>query len=497
MSTTGLAGALRAARGGGVRTRPEHVVLAVFLLLVAPVYLLLPADGLWRPSLYWTVLAASVAALVVAVSRSPWRRRWTLVVLAQFGFIAGEAVSAVAQLSHERFVLPVSADAAFVTADLLLLAGVLRLTRPPWRVSRGVLVDTLVVAVSVGTLLVLFALLPALDGARGAAATLTAAFFPLFDIAVVVLLARTAGWSGHRPRAYWFLAAALAGTVVADLSYALWVAGTGSYLPPAAVELCWLSFYVLCAAAAVSRSAVALGSAPAGRDTGQLRLPVLGVAAVALPLASLADELLDLGAHDHGPWLQAGTVVVVLLVLVRLSGLLRAVQAQRSEVERLAETDPLTGLPNRRAWDAAVARAFVAARAAGTPMTVAIVDLDRFKQYNDAHGHDGGDDLLREAARAWGGSLPGAFLARWGGEEFTVLLACGAQEAVQRLAAVHRGVPDGQTCSIGVATWDGAEVPMATLARADQALYRAKRTGRDRTVVAPDRAEALAAEVGG
>ncbi len=479
-----------------MRTRPEHVVLAVYLLLVAPVYLLLPADGLWRRSLYWTVLVASVAALVVAVSRSPWRRRWTLVVLAQFGFIAGEAVSAVAQLSHDRFVPPVPGEVAFVVADVLLLAGVLRLTRPPWRVSRGVLVDTLVVAVSVGTLLVLFNLLPAVEGTRGAD-RVTAAFFPLFDIAVVVLLARTAGWSGHRPRAYWFLAAALAGTVVADLSYALWTAATGSYVPPAAVELCWLSFYVLCAAAAVSRSAVALGSAPAGRDTGQLRLPVLGVAAVALPLASLADELLDLGGYDHGPWLQAGTVVVVLLVLVRLSGLLRAVQAQRSEVERLAETDPLTGLPNRRAWDATVARAFVAARAAGTPMTVAIVDLDRFKQYNDAHGHDGGDDLLREAARAWTGSLPGAFLARWGGEEFTVLLACGAQEAVQRLAAVHRGVPDGQTCSIGVATWDGAEVPMAVLARADQALYRAKRTGRDRTVVAPDRAEALPAEVGG
>jgi diguanylate cyclase (GGDEF)-like protein len=194
--------------------------------------------------------------------------------------------------------------------------------------------------------------------------------------------------------------------------------------------------------------------------------------------------------HSDGPertsllLLAVGSVVVLGLLLARVWDLLRVVRTQAAVVERLADTDPLTGLPNRRAWDAQVSRSFVAARNTGAPVSVAIVDLDHFKKYNDAHGHDGGDALLVEAAMAWRAALPGAFIARWGGEEFTVLLVgASAEQAAARLRAVHTSVPADQTCSIGVAQWDGSEVPPAALARADKALYRAKDGGRDRTVV--------------
>nr|WP_246315061.1 GGDEF domain-containing protein [Kineococcus aurantiacus] len=212
-------------------------------------------------------------------------------------------------------------------------------------------------------------------------------------------------------------------------------------------------------------------------------MPLLAAAALLPPVVTVADHVVP-GAGDHGLALGFVSLVVVALVLLRVGDLLRIARGQAAVVERLADTDPLTGLPNRRAWDAQVARSFVAAHASGAAVAVAIVDLDRFKAFNDAHGHDGGDALLVAAASAWREALPGAFLARWGGEEFTVLLVgASAEEAAVRLHAVHAAVPHGQTCSIGVAQWDGSEVPPAALARADRALYRAKADGRDRTVV--------------
>ncbi len=153
---------------------------------------------------------------------------------------------------------------------------------------------------------------------------------------------------------------------------------------------------------------------------------------------------------------------------------------------RMARTDDLTGLPNRRAWDQEMVRELARAKRSEAPLTVAMVDLDFFKAYNDAHGHQGGDRLLKEAAGAWRGVLRETdILARYGGEEFAIALpGCPLAEAeklVERLRAV---TPAGESCSAGVATWDGNEPAEALLGRADQALYEAKQSGRDRTVTA-------------
>jgi diguanylate cyclase (GGDEF)-like protein len=150
----------------------------------------------------------------------------------------------------------------------------------------------------------------------------------------------------------------------------------------------------------------------------------------------------------------------------------------------MAATDPLTGLPNRRILDAELEHALATDDGAG--VCVAMLDLDHFKRFNDVHGHQAGDRLLKEAAAAWRGHLrPGDVLARWGGEEFALLLpACdadGAQLVVERLRAA---LPGGQTCSAGIAEWDRAESLGALLHRADNALYAAKRDGRNRSSVA-------------
>lgn len=147
-----------------------------------------------------------------------------------------------------------------------------------------------------------------------------------------------------------------------------------------------------------------------------------------------------------------------------------------------AVTDPLTGLPNRRAWDAQLAPAIEARQ----PIAVAIFDLDRFKQFNDAHGHPAGDRLLKETAAAWRDELrAGDLLARLGGEEFGLLLCgCDIPTAVQVTERLRSRVSGGQTCSAGVAVLRPGDDAETLVARADQALYAAKAKGRDRICVA-------------
>lgn len=155
-------------------------------------------------------------------------------------------------------------------------------------------------------------------------------------------------------------------------------------------------------------------------------------------------------------------------------------------LDRAARTDPLTGLYNRRVWDEALADELRRAARTGRPLSLAVLDLDRFKDYNDTHGHQAGDALLREAAAAWRAEVRATdTIVRYGGEEFAVLLpdtgALAAAALAERLRAV---VPGGETCSIGVAEWEAGQDGAALVARADAALYAAKATGRNRVVTA-------------
>ncbi len=147
----------------------------------------------------------------------------------------------------------------------------------------------------------------------------------------------------------------------------------------------------------------------------------------------------------------------------------------------MASTDALTGLPNRRAWDARLHEALRLPEA----VMLAMFDLDRFKDYNDTHGHLAGDRLLRETATAWREELrSGDFLARIGGEEFALLLpAAAASDAGSVVERLRARVSCGQTCSAGlVARWPG-DSPEMLMARADAALYASKAAGRDRMTV--------------
>lgn len=147
-----------------------------------------------------------------------------------------------------------------------------------------------------------------------------------------------------------------------------------------------------------------------------------------------------------------------------------------------ALTDALTGLPNRRAWE----RQLRQLSDAGQPLAIGMLDLDHFKQFNDAHGHPAGDRLLKETAAAWRGQLrPGDVLARVGGEEFGLLLLdCGEQTATEVVDRLRDHVTHGRTCSAGIAIKGLDEAPDAAVERADAALYEAKARGRNLSALA-------------
>ena len=119
-------------------------------------------------------------------------------------------------------------------------------------------------------------------------------------------------------------------------------------------------------------------------------------------------------------------------------------------------------------------------------LAVAVLDLDHFKSFNDAHGHAAGDALLVACAAAWQGSLrDGDHVLRVGGEEFVVVLpGCGPDMAREILERLRVATPPRTTVSAGIAVWDGDRSAAALLARADAALYAAKDAGRDRMRVA-------------
>ena len=183
-------------------------------------------------------------------------------------------------------------------------------------------------------------------------------------------------------------------------------------------------------------------------------------------------------------------------VSLRLSALIDVLAAEAAvaigradmlgRLEHMARTDDLTGLPNRRHWEYHLPQELARAGREERPLCVAMLDLDYFKAYNDRRGHQAGDRLLREAAASWREALrPYDILARYGGEEFALILpGCSLDDGLLLVERLRSVTPEGESCSAGLAEWDGGEPAETLLGRADAALYRAKRDGRDRTVVA-------------
>ena len=188
--------------------------------------------------------------------------------------------------------------------------------------------------------------------------------------------------------------------------------------------------------------------------------------------------------------LAAGVVIALAIgarAVIRVVRSARESEDRLERLERLASTDDLTGLPNRRRWEEHLPRELGRSLRQDESICVAMLDLDHFKAYNDAHGHQAGDRLLKEAAAAWRAVLrPYDLLARYGGEEFSVILTdARIEDATWITERLRIATPGGISCSVGIAEWNRDEASATLVERADQALYEAKHGGRNRTVAMP------------
>ena len=233
---------------------------------------------------------------------------------------------------------------------------------------------------------------------------------------------------------------------------------TAAYTPVVLLPVIWFAFY---------------------GTRGQLLISVVGLG-VTLAIPSPAFQ--DYPALE--PLAAAFWMGVAGIAGFSINELVRQRERLQAQLGAMARTDALTGLPNRRAWDEALDRELAMANRSSSPVCVAVLDLDHFKEFNDLNGHPAGDTHLKEAAAVWGARLRSTdLIARHGGEEFAVLLtATGARQAQELIESLRACVPSEETVSAGIAEWDGVESAGELLIRADRALYQAKRNGRNRTI---------------
>lgn len=208
----------------------------------------------------------------------------------------------------------------------------------------------------------------------------------------------------------------------------------------------------------------------------------------------------DSGRYPATEWERAILwTAASLIVGFTVQALVQRIREQARRLEEMVRTDELTGMPNRFAWKEFLDEGMKRARYAGDPLSIALLDIDGFEAFSEQRGRELSERLQRICGAVWLREIrPSDLLVHWSGSEFRLALPqTGLSDAVEVAEALRRATPGGQTSSVGVACWDGAESDEELIARADDALRQAKRHGRARTMAATasgflEAAEALA-----
>jgi diguanylate cyclase (GGDEF)-like protein len=445
-----------------------------------------------------TLVVSEVLGLVYA-GVGAWRHRhtlgaigWLLFLTPTFQLLGDLGISYDTLIAHTD-PFPSWIDGVYLSAYVTLTAALqLVIRRRRLGPNPAAVIDTLTITVGVGVLAWCFVIADtAGDSTTTVAARLVGALYPFLDVLLFGAVTRLLISASEHRSPLFFMAGGVLSLFAGDVGYDIAVYGGGRYDS-------WIDAVYLFSALTISSTLwlkdtdrlVDTGEPPAQRLSA-VRLGALAVGGLLAPVTVLVQT------YTGGRHLRAaafGGLLLFVLTLLRMFTIGRALQRQSEQLTRQARTDGLTGLANRRTFDLELERvldrAADAGRTLGTPhaaVSLAILDLDHFKQFNDTHGHGGGDQLLRECAAHWSDGLdrisPGAFLARYGGEEFVIIFPARLPEHAIRVTRQLLAVtPMGQSFSAGVAGWDGAEPARELLTRADDWLYRAKRAGRKRVL---------------
>lgn len=455
------------------------VVAAVTLTVVHA----LVGDG-WRTAVY----AVTAGGALVALLRGLWRRplvarpAWMLLTVGATVAMAGDLVWSL-YIGTSGNAFGTWTDLFYLVSYPLFAAGLWQLTRRRRRADRAVLVDAAILGIAGLVIAWTYLLEPQLaDSSLTTLERAVAVSYPIGDLLVLPLIVRLVFVHGGRIRSHVLLLASMLAMLLLDSAHT--AGALNHWNTHDAWDSLWLLHYGLLAAAMWHPSACKEPPAPAPISRpSQRRLLALALTSLMAPVILLVHEPPETSVG----WVAGiASILLFLLVVRRMALLMEQVDQQARALAVLSHTDPLTGAGNRRALDEALRRELHRVEREGRPLAFALFDFDRFKQFNDLHGHLAGDDLLRDTVAAWQQQLrTGDLLARYGGEEFAVLLpgadVAAASAIVERLRAA---VPGGQTCSAGIAVARPGDDRDRLMRAADDALYAAKAGGRDRTEVA-------------
>ncbi len=460
------------------------------------------------------VMAGMAVVLGIRRHRPAARAAWNRLALGMLTFVVGDAAEAVWSALGHTVMVPSAFDAIYLAGYPLLISGVLGL-RPrgsaaPHRESR---VDATIVCTGALALCWPFLMSPYQhDPHLGLLGRIVAMAYPVMDIAVLFIVLHTLLFSARRRPSDLLVGASMSFMLTSDVILDV-MSLHGGYRAGDLVDAGWLLSYVALAAAALHPSMADQAVASPEQDRRRW-LPIAALAGFAAPGMLLVGSLLH--AHLDVAVLSATTIVLFVLMVVRVAWLFERVNAQHEELQRTASVlresldaqqalrddlahlsfhDPLTGLPNRALLTDRITQALSMSRRQSTTAALCICDLDGFKTVNDSLGHQAGDELLVIAAKRLGSVVRlGDTVARLGGDEFAVLLVDIDDPAIvrsvtERLVAVMReplvvaGRPVTISASVGVAFAGLDKTADQLLGDADAAMYEAKATGRDQTVI--------------
>jgi len=453
------------------------------------------------------VLVAAVAAVLAAVRlRGHQARVWRILAASNLSWLIAEIIWVVQELGlgieppfpgpADFFYLPYYFLLPVVIVLSFRSASVLRQFRA--------LLDACLLGAAFGVLDWRLLIQPQLQEGFDLAVALGVAY-PLLDLVILVLLL-SLGLSGHRrvPASVHVIAASTLITAGTDMVWTYQVLAE-EYTSGGWLDLGWQVqgvLLVLAAAVALRGNERHAEVELRARDLGLL--PALASTACLLVLLAV-----DLTRGTVEPMTAALGLLVISGILLRLwltardkEQVVRALDLALKEQERLAVTDGLTGLYNRRFFEEVLRIETDRALRSGQPVSVLVMDLDHFKRVNDSHGHEAGDAVLREVARRLArAARPSDIVARYGGEEFVILLPGAETEALREVAERVRVAMASEpvelpgparlrlrvTASLGGATHPTHAARVDDLIRtADRALYAAKGRGRNRVCIGVD-----------